>query len=51
MNDPATPIIAVTPRMPRRPRLALLVNAGATLAAAIAVIGTGGPKLPPSNGD
>jgi hypothetical protein len=40
-----------TARKPRSPRIAALLNAAATLATAIAAVGTGGPKLPPASGD
>ena len=36
---------------PRRARVAMLLNAAASLAAMILVGATSGPKLPPSNGD
>jgi hypothetical protein len=36
---------------PQSPRIAALLNAAATLATAIAAAGSGGPKLPPFQGD
>ena len=36
---------------PRRPRIAVLLNASAILATTVAIIGSGGPKLPPFQSD
>ena len=45
MNPPAAG------KPPRRARIAALLNAGASLAAAVFVAALSGPKLPPTSGD